>query len=425
MNNAGRQQKTFAGKYTVERLIGTGGMGVVYAAVDRRTGERVAIKVLREEDLNDDELKRRFAQEARAAADLAHPNVVRLFQVDEDREHGIYMVMELLTGETLHERLAHVTRIPLEPLCETLFPIMHAVSAAHDRGILHRDLKPANIFIHRTREGRVVPKLLDFGIARVIQAKSAMLTRTGQILGTPDHMSPEQAYGEKQLGPTTDVWSMAVVFYRALAGVGPFLRKNVEATMLDVASATYPPLDVVSPDLPNVRALQAAIGRALTREVEHRTPTMRALMEEVARVASIEPSTILDRFELAWPDDPRGPMYKPVSAPKPAPVSKISRAGAEERVDNTLAGLPTAVTREPPRAHAPARSETADVSESDNAVATQLITQRSDGSAVVAEARTPRWLVVLLLVAAVLAGWGAIELLKDPEGPQPMHQVMP
>lgn len=335
MKNADRLGKTLAGKYTIERLIGSGGMGVVYAACHERTSERVAVKFLREEDLHDAELKRRFIQEAKAASDLQHPNVVRLIELDEDRELGMYMMLELLSGETLQELLEREGRIALEPLCEVLFPILHAAALAHDRGIVHRDLKPANIFLHRTATDQIVPKLLDFGIARVVQAKSAHLTRTGEILGSPEYMSPEQAYGDKQLGPTTDVWSMGAVLYRALTGVGPFARANVEATMLDVASATYEPLDARCPELPDASALQAVIGGALTREVARRTPSMRALMHGLAGVAGVEAQAILSRHiasdRISSPIAV-APEQRARRAPTPGPTELLPRRARTRRL---------------------------------------------------------------------------------------------
>ena len=278
-----RLRDVFGGKYAIDGMIGRGGMGVVYAATHWLTRERVALKFLPEEDLHNAELKRRFIQEARAAADLHHPNVVRLLDLAEDDHRGLYMVFELLSGETLQQLLDRERQLSPRALATIVLPIMHATAAAHDAGIVHRDLKPANIFLHEDTAGRLVPKLLDFGIARVLQAKSGMHTRSGEVLGTLDYMSPEQAYGDKQLGPATDVWSMAVVMYRALAGVAPFARDNVVETMLDLASANYLPLDRCRPELPRAAALQAVIARALSREVHRRTPSMRALIEDFTR----------------------------------------------------------------------------------------------------------------------------------------------
>lgn len=368
MKQAERLHTTLAGKYLIERVIGTGGIGVVYAATHRLTREQVAVKFLREENLHDADLKRRFVKEAQAAANLRHPNVVRLIDLDEDSDHGLYMVLELLSGETLQELLTRERRISLQTLCEMLFPIMHAVAAAHEHGILHRDLKPANIFLHRDRRDRLVPKLLDFGIARVFRVDSSMPTRTGDVLGTPDHMSPEQAYGDKSLGPTTDVWSMAVVVYRALAGVGPFSHKDIVATMLAVASATYPALDVACPELPDAPALQAVLDRALTLDVARRTPDILALMTELAKVAHIDPATILARHGL---DGPR------VSQVAVEPPLNAQSDGSETASDDSKEVSSSHVARKRASAsHERARSQT-------------------------------RPLVVLLLLAAICAGLGA------------------
>jgi serine/threonine protein kinase len=374
MKRAERLHTTLAGKYQIERVVGSGGMGVVYAATHRLTHERVAVKFLREEDLHDAGLKRRFIKEAQAAANLRHPNVVRLIDLDEDGDHGMYMVLELLSGETLGELLSRQRRLALPALCEVLFPIMHAVAAAHDHGILHRDLKPANIFLHRDLDGALIPKLLDFGIARVFRTKSSMPTRTGDILGTPDHMSPEQAYGEKSLGPATDVWSMTVVLDRALAGVGPFARKNVAATMIDVASATYPPLDEACPELPNAAALQGVIGRALARDAAQRTPSMFALMTDLATFAQIDPAPILGRYGLEWPR-----------------VSRVSASPAKTPSDDSDTA-PSDVSRRSHESGARPRASSA---------------LRIDRRA----------LVALLLLAAICAGWGAFAAFRNEPEP--------
>lgn len=364
MKQAERLHTVLAGKYSIERVIGTGGIGVVYAATHRLTREQVAVKFLREENLHDADLKRRFIKEAQAAANLRHPNVVRLIDLDEDGDHGLYMVLELLSGETLHELLGREHRVSLPSLCEMLFPIMHAVSAAHDHGILHRDLKPANIFLHRDRHGRLVPKLLDFGIVRVFRVESSMPTKTGDILGTPDHMSPEQAFGDRSLGPATDVWSMAVILYRALAGEGPFARKDVIATMMDVACAKYPALDVAHPDVPSASAIQAVLGRALTLEPKRRTPDMLSLMTELARVARLDPKPILARHGLEWPR-----VSRVASDPEPA---KATWSGIETASDDS---------EEVPHSH---------------------IARKKAPSQ-----RRTRMLVTLLLLAAICAGLGA------------------
>jgi serine/threonine-protein kinase len=374
MKRAERLHTTLAGKYQIERVIGTGGIGVVYAATHRLTREQVAVKFLREENLHDADLKRRFIKEAQAAANLRHPNVVRLIDLDEDADHGLYMVLELLSGETLQELLARERRIALPALCEMLFPILHAVAAAHEHGVLHRDLKPANIFVHRDPRGRLVPKLLDFGIARVFRATSSMPTRTGDVLGTPDHMSPEQAYGDKSLGPTTDVWSMGVVVYRALAGVGPFARKDVVATMMDVASAKYEPLEVAYPELPDAAALQAVIGRALTLDPARRTPDMLTFMSELAAVAQLDPAPILVRHGLEWPRV-SGVAAEPVSVPS--------------------GGNPGA---------------------SDDSADSHVARKRKLASQSQTSVRT-RVLVALLLLAAICAGWGAFRAFRNDTEP--------
>lgn len=203
------------GKYRLERILGEGGFGVVYAARHVRLDRAVAVKLLHPHCAEDVQAVERFVREARATAALSHPNVVTVRDVDAAPDGSVYIVLELLEGESLAQHLAR--RGPLSSIetMSILAPILDALDAAHRMGIVHRDVKPGNVFLSHDASGRVVPKLLDFGVAKLA---GATLTTTGTVLGTLAYTAPEQARGERRVGPWSDVWSVAVMLYECLTG---------------------------------------------------------------------------------------------------------------------------------------------------------------------------------------------------------------
>jgi serine/threonine-protein kinase len=236
-----------AGKYRLESLLGEGGMGSVWRAFNVQLEVPVAIKLLRTGD-NAQELGERLRIEARAAAKLVHPSIVRMFDIGEAPSGDPFIVMELLSGESLSDRLARGPLSAVEAL-KLLLPIAEALSLAHSRGVVHRDLKPDNIFI--CKEGDALqPKLLDFGIAKVTSGASSHLgnlTQSGTLLGSPDYMSPEQAYGSDDVDHRSDLWSFCVVLYEAMAGKTPFSGPNYRALLRSIVEDLPEPLTTVAP----------------------------------------------------------------------------------------------------------------------------------------------------------------------------------
>ncbi|HYJ08315.1 MAG TPA: serine/threonine-protein kinase [Polyangiaceae bacterium] len=225
-----------AGRYRLEMLLGEGGMAWVWSAYHLELQLPVAIKLLRTGN-NGDRLAERLRLEARAAARLVHPSIVRVLDVAQTDTGEPFIVMELLTGENLAQLLAR-GRLQATRAVQLLLPIAEALVAAHESGVVHRDLKPDNVFISSEGE-QLQPKLLDFGIAKLAFASARKLTDKGVVLGSPHYMSPEQVRGD-DVDFRSDIWSFCVVLYRAITGMPPFTGTSERATM-DAVAGNQPP----------------------------------------------------------------------------------------------------------------------------------------------------------------------------------------
>jgi serine/threonine-protein kinase len=257
-------------RYRIQSLIGRGGMGMVYAATHELTGRRVALKLVVPDSEESPLLKERFLSEARIAAAVVHPNIVDV--LDMGLHSGVlFLVMELLEGISLERLLEAQTRLSPEQTFGWMFPILGALATLHDAGIVHRDVKPSNIFLSSLPRHPVRPKLLDFGLARVVS--DLRLTRSGTVIGTPLYMAPEHAAGHVT-GPQSDVWSVGVVLFECLAGTSPFSYTDRSSLAAQVLAGAVRSLTEVRPELPPVLAM--VVGRALHRDLGRRYADMRA-----------------------------------------------------------------------------------------------------------------------------------------------------
>jgi eukaryotic-like serine/threonine-protein kinase len=227
--------RRIAGRYDITRVIGEGGMGVVYEAYDTQVDRDVAIKVVRSECLSDHKFLTRFRREMEVTTRLRHPSTIRVFEHGEAEDGRPYMVMELLTGASLAERLEQ-GRVPEIEALQHARQIAESLSEAHENGIFHRDLKPDNIFIESVGVSTVV-KVLDFGIAGGLDA--TRLTRAGEVFGTPQYMSPEQCNG-LPLDHRTDIYSLGCILYEMIEGRPPFSAESPMATMLKHVKSKVP-----------------------------------------------------------------------------------------------------------------------------------------------------------------------------------------
>jgi serine/threonine-protein kinase len=328
-----------ADKYQLDSILGRGGMGVVYEGKHVWTGRPVAVKVMGPEYAEDQKMAERFLREARSAASLRHPNVVDVLDMGRDADGSVYLVLELLRGHSLGDRLDEQGVLSVEETLAVLLPVMDALTEAHDKGIVHRDLKPDNIFLSQDGKDGVVPKLLDFGVAKEMRGGRSAATQTGTVLGTPHYMSPEQARGSKDVGPASDVWALGVVMLQCLTGELVYDTGELLTTLSAIASGPDPVIDAKALH----PAMRRALERALRKDVKERFADMQAFAlavrlaahtakidlrpERLPRVPSAPamPATTpeegaerhrsVPRFELDLPTSDRPP-----ATPEPAPL---------------------------------------------------------------------------------------------------------
>ncbi len=292
MSEQSRVGDLLAGKYQLEALLGSGGVGMVYRAQNTLVGRTVAIKLMRPEHVSDPKVVGRFLREARAANIVRHPNVVDVLDIDQDETGAPFIVQEFLEGQDLGRLVkSHKAGLPVDWVLATMIPIVEAVALAHSRGVVHRDLKPENVFLARINR-ETVPKLLDFGISYIRPSPGDIrMTATGTTLGTPAFMSPEQLGGTQAVDARSDVWSLGVILFEALSGRLPFDADSAAMLFAQIAWAVPPRLDEVAPKVP--RDLSRVVARCLRRDKDERYPSAAELARDLRLIqagAEVEPS---------------------------------------------------------------------------------------------------------------------------------------
>ncbi|MDX2050930.1 MAG: serine/threonine-protein kinase [Polyangiaceae bacterium] len=280
-----------AAKYQVERVIGTGGMGVVVEATHVQLGHSVAIKLLRVDESQRVEATTRFLREGRAAAGLKGDHVVRIYDVGTLDDGSPFMVMELLRGKDLSDLLDTRGSLEVSEAVEFVFQAASAIAEAHDNGIVHRDLKPSNLFVTERTDGTPSIKVLDFGISKSMGAEASLqgnLTATRSVLGSPYYMSPEQVRDAKKVDARSDIWALGVILQELLTGEPVFKADTLPGICAAIAADAPAPLRTLRPDAPT--ELEAVILKCLEKDPAARYQTVRELMSALSVLRRGRPS---------------------------------------------------------------------------------------------------------------------------------------
>ncbi len=273
-------------RYQVTRLLGQGGMGSVYEAVHCELDKKVAVKLLLPHVAENAEAYERFRREAQASSRMRHPNILEVTDFDHTEQGAPYMVMEYLDGEDLSDLLARERRLPLGRAITLFLEVLDAVEAAHQGGIIHRDLKPENIYLCRYGARDELPKVLDFGISKIMDATS-QLTRPQAMMGTPSYMAPEQAQGKTgSADARTDIFALGTILYRMLAGQEAFGGGKALSIIYRVVNEEPPPLSEVVPGL--APAVAAVVERAMAKEPADRFPSASAMAAALTEAVNTE-----------------------------------------------------------------------------------------------------------------------------------------
>ncbi|MEM9696499.1 MAG: serine/threonine-protein kinase, partial [Myxococcota bacterium] len=315
-----------ADRYRLLEPLGQGGMGHVWLAVHTGLGTEVAVKFIRPERAADPHLVARFAREAKAAARIASPHVVRIQDFGFTETGTPFIAMERLNGSSLHQVLEHLPRVSLQRAQDVVAGVTYALEAAHRLGVIHRDIKPPNIFV-TAPDHRI--KVLDFGIAKVLSsdglaADEGVLTATGVIVGSPPYMSPEQLEGQT-VDARSDLWSLGVVVYEMLTGQLPFGGDSFLAIGKAVTRGQYVPVRDRRPALP--RRVDDWLARALAIHPDDRFASAEEMRTAFLRIQISDPDTPpLGRPPTALSEAPTVPDPPPPSSPVPSSRSRSARS---------------------------------------------------------------------------------------------------
>lgn len=275
-----------AGKYRLLRILGRGGMGVVFEAEHSMTRRRVAVKILHAHHRQTGDAAKRFINEAQAAGRIQHPNVVEVLDAGEDSDESLYLVLELLNGHDLATLLMRQRRVEVADTITIIAQVLQALAVAHAQGIIHRDIKPENIFLTRSVTGEQHVKILDFGISKAIHpgdGPALNVTQTNTTVGTPHYMSPEQARGERNLDARADLWAVGVVLYECLAGRVPFDGETYNDQIVKVITEPHPSLSQFDVPLELSRIVDRSLEKDRVKRYANATEMLADIRQFIER----------------------------------------------------------------------------------------------------------------------------------------------
>ena len=278
-----KEGEILAGKYRVERVLAQGGMGVVVAAIHQQLDQRLALKFLLPDGVQNEAHVARFVREARAAVRLRSEHVARVLDVGTSETGSPYIVMEYLEGQDLSNVLAEKGALPVHTAVGYILQACEAVAEAHANGIVHRDLKPANLFLTKRPDGTACIKVLDFGISKQSTASDPSMTSTQAIMGTPMYMSPEQMRSSKSVDARSDIWALGMVLYELLVGRVAFARETLPELCAAILNDPPPSLLEARPDIGG--ELEVVVMRALEKSPAHRFGSLAEMASALAPFA--------------------------------------------------------------------------------------------------------------------------------------------
>lgn len=429
-----------ADRYRIDREIGRGGMAQVYEARHTDIGKAVAVKVLASEFASSPVVVERFLREARAAAAVHSPYICDVYDSGKLEDGRPFLVMELLKGESLYERMVKIRQFDPETTARITAQVARGLSKAHAAGIVHRDLKPENIFLTTNEEGEIHAKVLDFGLAKFYEQTNdggaqARLTREGAIFGTPAYMSPEQVQGQGTVDHRADVWALGCIVYECLTGRTVWSTdKGIAMTFAQIASAPLPKLLRYRPDLgPPV---EAWFEKALAREPDGRFQTARELADSFLAAVDVQSSSLLMSSEISrvgpspLSDDLKkqlglegapGPMSpRPAAGTKATP--QVSPDAVTEPPGPVVSSRISGLLGEPSRPEPPVYEPPLPLSSSDPRAAQESLAGDLGSSNTVkrpAASGAARWPLVLVAVVGVAGGAAAVQHFyrSDPSAP--------
>jgi serine/threonine-protein kinase len=319
--------QTIAGKYRLKRLLGTGGMASVWSATNVFTERDFAIKFMLPQIARTPEAAQRFLLEAKVSARIDHPNIIEVIDVGQAEDGSLFLVMELLSGASLEVAIRRQRQpMSVHEFLSYMRDVAVALAAAHRSGVVHRDLKPTNVFLHKDRDGRLVPKVLDFGVSKILEEEqNTALTIAGTVLGSPHYMSPEQAMGAAGIDGRTDVFAFGGILFEGLIGRRAYDAPNFNALIVTIATKQPARIDELAPLLPE--ALRSLVRDCLVTDKE-------------ARLASFD--VIAERITAMLPELERSELHLPgLASADPLVTMQISTLPptTAKPVDATLVGL--------------------------------------------------------------------------------------
>lgn len=320
--------KVLDGRYRIDSVLGYGGMGMVFRGVQTSMQRPVALKTLHPQFALAPAFFERFKREAEIASRLRHPNIITMYDFGRTPEGLCYFVMELLEGESLRQRVKSQGPLTLRDAVAVIEQVVSGVSHAHNQNVVHRDLKPHNIMVTHV-DGNEYVKVLDFGLVKALeQEEEEQLTSTGQVLGTPQYMPPEQAGGEV-VDQRSDLYSLTGVFYYTLTGTSPFNANTVRKALTSALSAQVPPIATHRQGAPVPAAIDRFIVRGLKPEKEDRFQTADDFLAELHAAIEGVPDSVLDAVPTFSPDGSKESGSGSSSASKRSnSPSKLSRSAS-------------------------------------------------------------------------------------------------